>query len=499
MTTIIYQVGQRLIAAELATDVIVGPTGPMGPTGPGGGATGPTGPAGPTGPMGLHGIGATGPTGAPGAAGSIGPQGVMGPAGPQGTPGVSIAGPIGPTGNTGPSGATGATGATGSPGPTGPTGPGFPTPIVTPVRVEGALSYSHTVVANPFAPVLSNFNVLGNAVSTTAPEFMATLGMNIFAGQGVGSNLGDKVVLYSGANCFAGAGDSWSLNTVISQIGSSGSYNAQGYELDFNNFNAHRGDAAAGAGLAAPVSYGLSITGASTFRSTAAMIVSGFSSQQWNRGIVFSNACVQASIQDLGNAAVSYEVYGTHVYGIDMVSAAFTSGHGIRLGNSYGITSRKADNSADIRIAVYDNSNNLLLGDVAATAVYSSEKFLPLSDNVYSLGASGARWTEVWATNGTIQTSDRSLKKDIEPLPDTLGIVAALNPVSFRRVDGGDVTHCGFLADEVKTAMAMMVPGFAGYVKGDDGIEGLRPDQLIPVLWRAVQELATLVAELKGR
>lgn len=78
MVVKIYQVANRLIAAELATTTIVGPTGPtgptgstgqIGPTGPGGGATGPTGPAGPTGPTGSD--GATGPTG------PIGPTGLL--------------------------------------------------------------------------------------------------------------------------------------------------------------------------------------------------------------------------------------------------------------------------------------------------------------------------------------------------------------------------------------------------------------------------------------
>ena len=49
----------------------------------------------------------------------------------------------------------------------------------------------------------------------------------------------------------------------------------QGIELDFNNENAHRGDADAGGGLAPPVSYGLSVSGAAPFRSTAAVLVSG--------------------------------------------------------------------------------------------------------------------------------------------------------------------------------------------------------------------------------
>jgi hypothetical protein len=62
----------------------------------------------------------------------------------------------------------------------------------------------------------------------------------------------------------------WAINPLVTQAPDSGSYDAQGIELDFNNLNAHRGEDDAGAGLAAPVSYGLSVTGAGDFRSTAA-------------------------------------------------------------------------------------------------------------------------------------------------------------------------------------------------------------------------------------
>jgi hypothetical protein len=54
----------------------------------------------------------------------------------------------------------------------------------------------------------------------------------------------------------------------------------------------------------------------------------------------------------------------------------------------------------------------------------------------------------------------------------------------------GRRTHWGFLAPDVKSAMDKLNIDFGGYVKGEDGTENLRPDQLIPVLWKAVQELS---------
>lgn len=65
----------------------------------------------------------------------------------------------------------------------------------------------------------------------------------------------DKVTLYTGMVAKSGTGDVWSINPLLTMAPASGAYNAQGIELDFNNLNAHRGDADAGAGLAPPVAF----------------------------------------------------------------------------------------------------------------------------------------------------------------------------------------------------------------------------------------------------
>jgi len=62
----------------------------------------------------------------------------------------------------------------------------------------------------------------------------------------------------------------------------------------------------------------------------------------------------------------------------------------------------------------------------------------------------------------------------------------------------GKRTHWGFAADSIKSATPAGMD-WAAYVKGEDGTEHIRPDQLIPVLWKAVQELSAEVALLKAR
>jgi hypothetical protein len=267
---------------------------------------------------------------------------------------------------------------------------------------------------------------------------------------------------------------------------------------------------------------------------------------------------------------------------------------------------------ANAMISCVDNSNAAKFqvrqnGDATGASVY------PLVDNVAFCGTGTLRWSAVYATNGTIQTSDPQLKSDMRKLADypinALDIVRAVDPITFRWTVGGytmapvseerevqatetrhrnstrielrqgvpvqvpcvettevalfdevpvtdergepvqvprmvrpaqysdagatliepavyDGTaplthhvprmvrkavmvdkplprtgkrvHWGFSAPEVKAAFDAVGLDFGGYVKTEDGTEALRPDQLIPVLWRAVQELSAEMATLKA-
>jgi hypothetical protein len=162
------------------------------------------------------------------------------------------------------------------------------------------------------------FSVQGSTSHDDKREFLVSLGLT--SNRGAKSRptpYHDKVTLYSGIVGEAGTGDIWAFNPLVTQLPGSGDYNAQGIELDYNNLNAHRGDADGGFGLAAPVSYGLSVTGAGNYRSSAAIGVMG-EVGMWNRGIVFANNCVnQSTFQDLGSAQhKSIDIRGSPVYGI---------------------------------------------------------------------------------------------------------------------------------------------------------------------------------------
>ncbi|HEX7069722.1 MAG TPA: tail fiber domain-containing protein [Rhodothermales bacterium] len=119
----------------------------------------------------------------------------------------------------------------------------------------------------------------------------------------------------------------------------------------------------------------------------------------------------------------------------------------------------------------------------------------PTLDGGYSLGFSSRRWLSVYAVNGTINTSDARLKRDVAPIPYGLDALLRLRPVSFRWKEGSDAsTHLGLIAQEVRDVIPESVVG-------DEATEqlGLNYSELIPVLIRAVQEQQLQIEALEAR
>ena len=152
---------------------------------------------------------------------------------------------------------------------------------------------------------------------------------------------------------------------------------------------------------------------------------------------------------------------------------------------------------------------NALAVNATTGATTVAASFRPATDNAVTLGASGARWSAVWAATGTIQTSDARGKIDIAPSDLGLDFILALNPVRYRWTVGGNEagearpgrrTHYGLLAQEVWAVLGER--DFAGHVLADaddpQSEQGLRYDAFIAPLIKAVQELAGRVAALEG-
>jgi hypothetical protein len=124
----------------------------------------------------------------------------------------------------------------------------------------------------------------------------------------------------------------------------------------------------------------------------------------------------------------------------------------------------------------------------------NSRGIQPGSDNIYSLGKNGARWTEVWSANGVIQTSDARLKTNIKALSYGLNELMQLKPVSYNWKDRPDYFKIGLIAQEVQKVIPEVVIG-----DENSGSLGMNYAELVPVLINSIKELKMEVDELKRK
>jgi hypothetical protein len=127
-------------------------------------------------------------------------------------------------------------------------------------------------------------------------------------------------------------------------------------------------------------------------------------------------------------------------------------------------------------------------------------------DNFTDLGDSVARFDDIYATNGTIQTSDRNEKQDIEALTDAETRVAVAAKGLLRKFrwqsaveEKGDEarTHFGIIAQDLQdafTAEGLDAGDYAMFISStwtnDDGVEqtrlGVRYSELLAFIIAAI-------------
>ena len=192
-------------------------------------------------------------------------------------------------------------------------------------------------------------------------------------------------------------------------------------------------------------------------------------------------------------------------------------------GNAYKITSNSTVSASNLSVGYATNSGtaatasnagfatnaNNLIPNGGGRSVYVSqnENFRPSEDEVMSCGTSAAKWTSVWAANGTIQTSDERKKKNISELTAKhLDFILKLVPKTYQMVNGTSGRfHVGFIAQDVEKAMnecGISDLEFAGFIKektDDDYIYALRYDEFIGLLTLAIQHQEQRLTSLEER
>lgn len=156
-----------------------------------------------------------------------------------------------------------------------------------------------------------------------------------------------------------------------------------------------------------------------------------------------------------------------------------------------------------------DFGNGKIIGPDGGANLECSANFNPSYDNTRQLGTSALRWTGLWATDGTINTSDARTKRDIQPSPYGLNELMNLRPVSFYWKDAptGDRRRIGFVAQELQTVLPEVVRDKewvvtdeatgAGEWKSAERL-GVAYVEIIPVAVAAIQEQQKQIEDLRA-
>lgn len=150
----------------------------------------------------------------------------------------------------------------------------------------------------------------------------------------------------------------------------------------------------------------------------------------------------------------------------------------------------------------------------------------PILDDVYSLGDSGKRWNTVYASNGTIQTSDRRRKNDIRLVPqkdqtaeetpaltqeDLLDFVRNVDIYTYvsdpkhtktvqDAIEGGEYEqiHIGIMANDLTGSKIFP---FIGHKDGadEDALVGMKYESLGVVALYAIRALYDRIDKLETR
>ena len=168
-------------------------------------------------------------------------------------------------------------------------------------------------------------------------------------------------------------------------------------------------------------------------------------------------------------------------------NAGFTYQGGITTTSNNGSLSAIMNRNTDDGVIVQFRKDNSTVGSIGTTGgnltvnsegaggygrlqtqgvdrfIWYQGAFYPNFDNLYDLGAASFRFDDVYATNGTFQTSDRNEKQDIAELSDAEQRVAVAAKGLMRKFRWRDAveakgdearTHFGIIAQDLQAAFS---------------------------------------------
>lgn len=182
----------------------------------------------------------------------------------------------------------------------------------------------------------------------------------------------------------------------------------------------------------------------------------------------------------------------------NMTIGMATTGYAVELNSSGGLRLSSSGN-------FWVDSSYGTLG-ITASGVISGGNCVPGAGSRYSLGGPGLNWTQVYADNSTIVTSDRNKKTDITyDMSQYSALFDLLKPTPYKLAGGtSGRVHLGLISQDVEKELSeagLSSLEFAGFIRStteDGDLYALRYEEFIPLLIYEVQNLKKRVAELEA-
>ena len=222
--------------------------------------------------------------------------------------------------------------------------------------------------------------------------------------------------------------------------------------------------------------------------------------------VAIGNYSLDATTSGDNNTATGYDALTGTTTGADNTALGSDAGDVITTGSQNVIIGSDSDpsaNSATNQIvigygATGHGNNRVVIGNGSAT------NWEPHDDNEVDLGHSSYRFDDVYATNGTVQTSDVRLKKQIKESDLGLDFINELNPVSYHWKKNDNGRHYGLIAQELLAVFqrhGIQSVDEIATVDWDEESDryGLHYAELISPMIKALQELSVKVEKLENQ
>tara|TARA_B100001989_G_scaffold239773_1_gene204263 strand:- start:43 stop:888 length:846 start_codon:yes stop_codon:yes gene_type:complete len=175
--------------------------------------------------------------------------------------------------------------------------------------------------------------------------------------------------------------------------------------------------------------------------------------------------------------------------------------------NSYNAGYHETTNSSVSSPIAIVNVNNdclyLATNNSPRWRVEHNGNFIPISS--FNIGSSSKRMGTIYATNGTINSSDGTEKNTITESDLGLDFICKLKPVSYKwNQKEGEIfdtkTHYGFISQDVEKVIietGKTLDDFGAVDKPEKGTMGLSYNEFISPLVKAIQEQQEQIKKLQ--